>query len=86
MLLQRSPVIGAEFEDGDPQATQPVLMANVLVRGDQIVEPVPLGSLEEIAVAQFMPAHRKGVPDFDAGENRPPAARDAVIEKGSQAG
>jgi hypothetical protein len=79
MPLQRGPVIGAEFEDGYPQATKPVLMANVLVRGDQNVEPVPLGSLEEIAVAQLMPTHVKGVPDFDAGENRSQTARDAVI-------
>jgi hypothetical protein len=60
-------------------------MANVLVRRDQNVEPVPLGSAKEIAVAQLMPAHLKGVPDFDAGENRPRTARDAVIEKCPQA-
>jgi hypothetical protein len=83
--LQRGPVIGAEFEDGDPQTAKPVLMANVLVRRDQNVEPVPLGSLEEIAIAQLMPSHLKGVPDFDADENRPQTARDAVIEKGPQA-
>jgi hypothetical protein len=29
-----------------------------------------------------MPAHFKGVPDFDAGENRLQTARDAVIDKG----
>jgi hypothetical protein len=63
-------VIGAEFEDGDPQAAKPVLMANVLVRRDQNVEPVPIGSPEEIAVAQLMPTHLKGEPDFDADENR----------------
>jgi hypothetical protein len=85
MKLQRGPVIGAEFEDGDPQAAKPVLMANVLVRRDQNVEPVPLGSPEEIAIAQLMPTHLKGVPDFDAGEKRPQTARDAVIEKGPQA-
>jgi hypothetical protein len=49
------------------------------------VEPVLLGRPEEIAVAQFMPTHLKGVPDFDAGENRPQTARDAVIEKGPHA-
>jgi hypothetical protein len=32
-----------------------------------------------------MPTHLKGVPDFDASENRPQTARDAVIEKGPQA-
>jgi hypothetical protein len=85
MPLQRGPVIGAEFEDGDPEAAKPVLMAKVLVRRDQNVEPVPLGSPEEIAVAQLMPTHLKGVPDFDASENRPQTARDAVIEKGPQA-
>ena len=78
-------MIGAEFEDGDPQATKPVLMPDVLVRRDQNVEPVPLGSPEEIAVAQLMPTHLKGVPDLEAGENRPQTARDAVIEKGPQA-
>jgi hypothetical protein len=77
--LQRGPVIGAEFEDGDPQAAKPVLMANVLVRRDQNVEPVLLGRTEEIAIAQLMPTHLEGVPAFDAGENRPRAARDAVI-------
>ena len=56
-------------------------MANVLFRRDQNVEPVPLGSPEEIAVAQLVPTHLKGVPDFDAGENRPQTARDAVIER-----
>jgi hypothetical protein len=86
MPLQRGPVIGAEFEDGDPQAAKPVLMANVLVRRDQNVEPIPLGSPEEIAVAQLMPTHLKGVPDLDAGEDRPQPARNAVIEKGPQAG
>jgi hypothetical protein len=85
MPLQRGPVIGAEFEDRDPQAVKPVLMPNVLVRRDQNVEPVPLGRPEEIAVAQFMPTHLKRVPDFDAGENRPQTARDAVIEKDPQA-
>jgi hypothetical protein len=85
MLLKRGPVIGAEFKDGDPHAAKPVLMANVLVRRDQDVEPVPLGSPEEIAVAQLMPTHLKGVPDFDAGENRPQTARNAVIKKGLQA-
>ena len=85
MKLQRGPVIGAEFEDGDPQAAKPVLMANVLVRRDQTVEPVPLGSPEELAVAQLMPTHLEGVPDFEADEHRPQTARDAVIEKGSQA-
>ncbi|MGD0432379.1 MAG: hypothetical protein ABSA58_14950 [Acetobacteraceae bacterium] len=60
-------------------------MANVLARRDQNIEPVPLGRPEEIAVAQLMPTHLKGVPDFDAGENRPQTARDAVIEKGPQA-
>ncbi len=85
MPLQRGPVIGAEFEDGDSHAAKPVLMANVLVRRDQNVEPVPLGRPEEIAVAQLMPAHLKGVPDFDAGEDRPQTARDAVIKKGPQA-
>jgi hypothetical protein len=44
-----------------------------------------LGSLEEIAVAQLTPTHLKGVPDFDAGENRSRTARDAVIEKRPQA-
>jgi hypothetical protein len=81
MPLQGGPVIGAEFEDGDPQAAKPILMANVLVRRNQNVEPVPLGRLEEIAVAQFMPTHPKGMSDFDAGENRPQTARNAVIEK-----
>jgi hypothetical protein len=85
MPLQRGPVIGAEFEDGDPPATNPVLVPNVLVGRDQNVEPVPLGRPEEIAVAQLMPTHLKGVPDFDAGEDRPQTSRDAVIEKGSQA-
>ena len=78
-------MIGAEFEDGDPPAAKPVPMAKVLVRRDQNVEPVPLGRLEEIAIAQFMPTHLKGVPDFDAGENRPQTARDAVIEERRQA-
>jgi len=85
MKLQRGPVIGAEFEDGDPQATKPVLMPDVLVGRDQNVEPVPLGRPEEIAVAQLMPTHLKRVPDFDAGENRPQTARNAVIEKDPQA-
>jgi hypothetical protein len=57
-------------------------MANVLVRRDQNVEPVPLGNPEEIAVAQPMPPHLKGVPDFNAGENRPRTAPNPVIEKG----
>jgi hypothetical protein len=35
MPLQRGPVIGAEFEDGDPHAATPVLMADILVRRDQ---------------------------------------------------
>ena len=82
---KRRPVIGAEFEDGNPQATKPVLMPDILVRRDQNVEPVPLGSPEEIAVAQLMPTHLKGVPDFDVGENRLQTARDAVIEKDAQA-
>ena len=51
MPLQRGPVIGAEFEDGDPLAAKPILMANVLVRRDQNVEPLPLGSPQEIAHA-----------------------------------
>jgi hypothetical protein len=68
MLLQRGPVIGAEFEDRDPHTAKPVLMANVLVRRDQNVEPVPFGSPEEIAVAQLVPTHLKGVPYLDAGE------------------
>ena len=76
-------MIGAELEDGDPQAAEPVLMANVLVRRDQNVETVPLGSPEEVSVAQLRPTPLKGVPDFDAGENRPQTARDAVIEKGA---
>jgi hypothetical protein len=79
-------VIGAEFEEGDPQTAKPVLLAYILVRRDQNVEPVPLGSPEEIAVAQLMPTHLKGVPDFGAGENRPRTARDAVIKNGPQAG
>jgi hypothetical protein len=85
MKLQRGPVIGAQFEDGDPLAARSVLMANVLVRPDQNVEPVPLGRPEEIAVAQLMPTHLKGVPDFDACENRPETARDTVVEKGPHA-
>ena len=85
MPLQRGPVIGAEFEDGDSLAAKPVLMANVLVRRDQNVEPVPLGSPEEIAVALLVPTHLKGVPDLDAGEKRPQTARDAVIEQNPQA-
>jgi hypothetical protein len=85
MPLQRGPVIGPEFEDGDSHAAKPVLMANVLVRRDQNVEPVPLGSPEEFAVAQLVPTHLKGVPDFDAGENSPQTARDAVIKKRPQA-
>ena len=85
MKLQRGPVIGAEFEGGDPQAAKPVPMVNVLVQRDQNVEPVPLGSPEKIAVAQLMLIHLKGMPDFDAGENRPQTVRDAVIEKGPQA-
>lgn len=85
MPLQRGPVIGAEFEDGDPLAAKPILTANVLVRRDQNVEPLPLGSPQEIAVAQLMPTHLKGVPDFDPGKNRAQTARDAVIEKGPQA-
>ncbi len=85
MPLQRRPVIGAEFEDGDPQVAKPVLMADVLVRRDQNVEPVPFGCPEEIAVAQLVPTHLKGVPDFDASEKRPQTARDAVIEEGPQA-
>ncbi|MBV9250665.1 MAG: hypothetical protein JO227_15630 [Acetobacteraceae bacterium] len=80
MLLQRGPVIGAEFEHGDSHAAKPVLMANVLVRRDQDVEPVPFGSPEEIAVAQAVPTHLKGVSDFDAGEKSPQTARDAVIK------
>ena len=80
MLLQRGPVIGAEFEHGDSHAAKPVLMANVLVRRDQNVENVPLGNLKEIAIAQLVPTHLKGVPDFDAGEKRPQTARDAVIK------
>jgi len=60
-------------------------MANVLARRDQNIEPVQLGRPEEIAVAQLMPTHLKRVPDFDAGENRPQTARDAVIEKDPQA-
>ncbi len=86
MPLQRRPVIRAKLEDGDPQASQPVLMANVPVRRDQNVEPVLLGGPEEIAVAQFMPIHLKGVPHFDPAENGAQTARDAVIEKGPQAG
>ena len=84
MKLQRGPAVGTAFEDGDPPAAKPVLMADILVRRDQNVEPRALGRSEEIAVAQFMPTHLKGVPDFGAGENRPRTARDAVIEKGSQ--
>jgi hypothetical protein len=83
--LKRGPVIGAEFEDGDFQAAKPVLMANVLVRRDQNVEPVPLGGQEEISVAQLVPTHLKGVPDFDAGEKRPQTAWDTVIKQGPQA-
>lgn len=78
-------MIGAESEDGDPQVAKPVLMANVLVRRDQNVEPISLGGPEQIAVAQLMPTHLKGVPGFDAGESRPQTARDAVIKKGPQA-
>jgi hypothetical protein len=85
MLLERGPVIGAKFEDGDPHAAEPVLIANVLVRRDQNVEPVPLGSPQEIAVVQHVPAHLKGVLDFDAGENSPQTARNAVIKKDLQA-
>jgi hypothetical protein len=85
MPLQRGPVVGAEFEDGDPQVAKRVLMADVLVRRDQNVEPVPLGSPEEIAVAQLVRTHLRGVPGFDAGANRPQTARDAVIKKGPQA-
>lgn len=85
MPLQRGPVIGAEFEDGDPQAIKPVLMANILVRRNQHIEPVPLGSPEEIAVAQLMPTHLEGVPDFDTGQNRPQTAGNAMIEKDPQA-
>lgn len=85
MPLQRGPVICAKFEDGDPQAAKPVLMADVLVRCDQNVESVPLGSPEELAVPQLMPTHLKGVPDFDASEIRPQTARDAVIKQGPQA-
>jgi hypothetical protein len=56
--LQRGPAIGAEFENGDPHASKPVLMANVPVRHDQNVEPIPLGNLEEIAIAQ-LPSQRR---------------------------
>ena len=85
MPLQRGPVIGAEFDDGDPHAAKPVLMSNVLIRRDQNVEPVSFSRPKEIAVAQLVPTHLKGVPDFDAGEKRPQTARDAVIKKGPQA-
>jgi plasmid stability protein len=71
----------------DKSPAEPTILSErpSLVRRDQNVEPVPLGRPEEIAVAQLMPTHLKGVPDFDAGENRPQTARDAVIEKDPQA-
>ena len=62
-------------------AAMPVPRANVLVRRDRNVEPIPLGNQEEIAVARLMPTHLEGGPDFEAGENRPWTARDVVIEK-----
>jgi hypothetical protein len=41
------------------------------IRREQNVEPVQLGSPEEIAVAQLVPTHFKRVPELDVGENRP---------------
>ena len=45
----------------------------------------PFSRPKEIAVAQLVLTHLKGMLDFDAGEKRPQTARDAVIMKGPQA-
>jgi hypothetical protein len=86
MSLERGPVIGAEFEDGYSHAGKPVLVANILVGRDENVEPFALGGLQEIAVAQFVPAHFEGMPRFHIAKSGPEASRNAMVENDPQAG
>jgi hypothetical protein len=79
-------VIGAEFEDGYSHASEPVLVANILVGSDENVEPFALGGPQEIAVAQLVPADLEGMPHLDIAENGSQAPRNAMIENDAQAG
>jgi hypothetical protein len=86
MPLERGPVIGAEFEDGYSHAGEPVLVANILIRRDENIEPFALGGPQEIAVAQLVPTHLEGMPHLDIAKSSPEAPRNAMVENDPQAG
>jgi hypothetical protein len=79
-------VIGAEFEEGDPQTAKLVLLAYILVRRDQNVEPVPLGSLEQIAVAQLMPISKACLTSTPARTVRGPRPAPLLLQRGQSSG
>jgi hypothetical protein len=93
-LIVLSPHGGAEVtcdpSGSGPYKNQRAALGRIFGAGEPVrtgiaVRVPTLGRPVEIAVAQLTPTHLKGVPDCDAGENRPRTAPDAVIEKRPQA-
>ena len=78
-------IIRREFQDGDDPARQVLLIANVLIGGDEEIE-VSLGLAKEFAVLDAFPALLLRGDALVAGEQSVHRPRDAFVQQDSHAG
>jgi hypothetical protein len=66
VLTDQAPVGAHQNQDGETARRQILLVAKVLIRGDERGKPFRLGSAQSFAVLEALPSALKGGRDFVA--------------------
>ena len=82
--LNAAEFVGGKFQDGDAPAREVLLIADVLVGGDEQVE-LGFGQAQQVAVLDAAPASLLGRRSFMAGEQLVHRPGDALVQKDSHA-
>jgi hypothetical protein len=79
--LDHGPLRVLEDDDGEPSSGEVLLMTDVLIVGHHDLEPGVLGSLDQVAICELLPASGPRFIYGVCGEEEGQAARDSVIEE-----
>jgi hypothetical protein len=78
--------VGAEYYHGNPAMRQILLILDILIGGDEYLEPGCLTGGQQIAVRQFGPTHAGGMDDIMTDEKASQTCGDVLVEQDLQAG
>ena len=78
--------VGAEHDQGNPAMRQILLIPDVLIGGDEYLEPGRLTGGQQIAVVQLRPTHAGGMDGIMTDEKASQTCGNILVEQDLQAG